>query len=128
MVETSIRLWKISDWTMLRGQAPQKQKKTAHRVRAGDIGALATLGSFACTGQKKNDAVNLDELASYEGTTWGERPSGGCSGSGQRVISENRATEKEGETDNRSHKHSPQKRRNGSMPVGYSNSLKEGAM
>jgi hypothetical protein len=42
----------------------------------------------------------------------------------------NRAMGKEGETNHRCHKHSPRKRRNGGMPVGYSGriNLMEGAM
>jgi hypothetical protein len=36
---------------------------------------------------------------------------------------ENRATWKEGEDDHKCHKHSPQRTRNGSMPVGYSRQI-----
>jgi hypothetical protein len=44
------------------GSAPsEKKEKTAHRVRAGNVGAPATLGSFAPTDRKNRMMViNLD--------------------------------------------------------------------
>jgi hypothetical protein len=42
------------------------KEETAHRVRAGDVGTVATLGSFAATDQKSRMMViNLDQLAPY---------------------------------------------------------------
>jgi uncharacterized cupin superfamily protein len=39
---------------ILEGSAPSETKEeSAHRVRAGDVGATTTLGSFACTEQKR---------------------------------------------------------------------------
>jgi hypothetical protein len=43
------------------GSALYKTKKeTAHRVRAGDLGAMATLRTFACTNQRKIMMVHLN--------------------------------------------------------------------
>ena len=40
------------------------KEKTAHRVRAGDVGALTTHGTFAHTDQKrKMIVIRLDKLA-----------------------------------------------------------------
>jgi hypothetical protein len=45
----------------------ETEKGTAHRVRAGDVGALATLGSFAPTNWKNRmTVINLDGLAPYQ--------------------------------------------------------------
>jgi hypothetical protein len=42
------------------------KEETAHRVRAGDTGTLAALGSFAATSRKSRMMViNLDQLAPY---------------------------------------------------------------
>jgi hypothetical protein len=71
--------------------APSKTKKeNAHRVRAGDVGAPATLGSLPapterrifivcillCVMMWKRSlmVVNLDQLAPYERTAQNERP------------------------------------------------------
>jgi hypothetical protein len=45
----------MSDWILWKGCPLPKQKKSAHRVGARDVGAPATLGSFAHTVQKKDD-------------------------------------------------------------------------
>jgi hypothetical protein len=60
---------------IVEGSAPSETKEEmAHRVRAGDLGALITLGSFACTEHKRRMMVeHLDQLASYEGAAWDER-------------------------------------------------------
>jgi hypothetical protein len=51
------------------------KEETAHRVRARDEGAPATLDSFTPTVQKSRMMViNLDQLASYEETAWNEQP------------------------------------------------------
>jgi hypothetical protein len=40
---------------IVEGSAPSETKEeTAHRVGAGDVGTLATLGSFVCTDRKKD--------------------------------------------------------------------------
>jgi hypothetical protein len=39
----------------------------ADSVRAGDMGALATLGSFAAQ-KEKGKSVHLDDVALYQGT------------------------------------------------------------
>jgi hypothetical protein len=45
----------MSDWALWRGWLPPKRKEeSTHRERARDVGALATLSSFACTNQKKD--------------------------------------------------------------------------
>jgi hypothetical protein len=92
------------------------EEETASILRASDVGALATVESFACT-IKKEDG----------GTPGLARTlSGNCSGSvalrREQLGSnhcENQAMVKEGEADLRCHKHSPRKRRNGGTPVGY---------
>jgi hypothetical protein len=55
---------------IVEGLASSETKdETAHRVRAGDVGALATLGSFVPTDWKSiMMVINLDWLAPYEGT------------------------------------------------------------
>jgi hypothetical protein len=54
VVGISIRLGKMNDGTLWRGRPPPKRKKTAHIVRGGDVGAPATLGSFAPTDRQKD--------------------------------------------------------------------------
>jgi hypothetical protein len=59
---------------IVEGSAPSKTKeKTAHRVGAGDVGALTTLRTFARTDRKKMMVINLDRLAPYVGTARDER-------------------------------------------------------
>jgi nitroreductase len=55
---------------IVEGSAPSEMKyETPHRVRAIDIGALATLGNFApIDGKSIMMVINLDLLAPYEGT------------------------------------------------------------
>jgi hypothetical protein len=101
--------------------APSETKEEgAHRVRAGDVGTLATLGSSAHTNRKKDDGTKLR----LTGTLRGDR-------SGQAVLRmeqrerfesnlhENQAMGGKGENDRR-HKHSSRKRIKGNAPVGYS--------
>jgi hypothetical protein len=68
--------------------------------------------------------VHLDQLAPYQGTTRGQVA---LRREKQEQLesnhSENPVTGKEGETDHRRHKHSPQKRRNDGMPVCYSGQI-----
>jgi hypothetical protein len=53
VVGISIGLWEGSDWTLWGELAPSKMKEgTASSFRARDVGALATLGTFADTDQK----------------------------------------------------------------------------
>jgi hypothetical protein len=49
----------------MEGSVPfETKEKTAHRVRAGDVGALTTLGTFARTDQKrKMIVIRLDRMA-----------------------------------------------------------------
>jgi hypothetical protein len=45
----------------------EMEKETAHRVRDGDVGALASLSSFSPTNWKNRMMViNLDQLAPYQ--------------------------------------------------------------
>jgi hypothetical protein len=62
-------------------------KKKTPGVRAVDVGTLTTLGTCACTYWRKMMVINLDRLVPYEGTAWDERPEGGSSRSGWRIIS-----------------------------------------
>jgi hypothetical protein len=68
---------------------------------------------------EKKMMVLLDWLAPHQGATWDEqrREQWEQLWSNHR---ENQATGKEGEADLRHHKHSPQKRRNGGIPIGCS--------
>jgi hypothetical protein len=72
---TSIRL-ENERQGIVKGSAPSETKEeTAHRVRAGDVGALATLGSFDPTDRKSRMLViNLNRLTPYEETAQGEQP------------------------------------------------------
>jgi hypothetical protein len=59
------------------GSAPfkTKEEESVHRVRARDIGPLATLDSFGPTDCKSRMVViNLDQVASYEGTAQDKWP------------------------------------------------------
>jgi hypothetical protein len=57
------------------GSAPSETKEeTAHRLRARDVGAPATLGSFAFTDRKSGMVVIKSGLAPYEETARDERP------------------------------------------------------
>jgi hypothetical protein len=68
IVRTSIRLWKMTDWTLWKAWPPPKTKEeTAHRVGAINVGALTTVGTFGRTNQRKMMVVHLDWLASYQG-------------------------------------------------------------
>jgi hypothetical protein len=76
---------------IVEGSAPSTMKEeTTHRLRAGDVGAPATLGSLPAPTERRIFivcillcvtmwkirlmAVHLDRLASYVETTWDERP------------------------------------------------------
>jgi hypothetical protein len=60
---------------IVEGSAPTDMKETAHRVRAGDVSAPATLGSFVPTDRKSRMMViNLDQMAPSVGTAWDKRP------------------------------------------------------
>jgi hypothetical protein len=54
------------------GLAPSetKKKETAHGVRAMDVEALTTLGTFACMNRRTMMVINLDRLVTYEKTAW----------------------------------------------------------
>jgi hypothetical protein len=58
-VEFSIRLQKMSDWTLWRGRPPPKRKKRSpkHSPR-----------------KSRMVVVHPDQLAPYQGTTWDKRP------------------------------------------------------
>jgi hypothetical protein len=74
-VGISSGLRKINDGTLWRVWShSETEKETAHRVRAGSVGAPATLGSFAHTDWKNRMMViTLDRLA-HQGAAWDERP------------------------------------------------------
>jgi hypothetical protein len=59
----------------MEGSAPfETKEKTEHRVRAGDVGALTTLVTFACTDRKRRMMViHLDRLP-LSGTAQDKRP------------------------------------------------------
>jgi hypothetical protein len=65
----------MTDWTLCRGHplSETKEETTNNSLKAMDVGALTTLGTFACTDWRKMMMVNLDRLAPYEGTTWDEQ-------------------------------------------------------
>jgi hypothetical protein len=85
-------------------------------LRAGDVEASATLGTFAphLTGRTSGPIFTLSGILSRRVALRRE----------QRMqlksnYRENRPTGKEGDTNHRLHKHSPQKRRNDGSPVGH---------
>jgi hypothetical protein len=51
-----------------------KEETTNNRLRIMDVRALTILRNFGHTNQRKLMMVNLDQLASYEGTAQGEQP------------------------------------------------------
>jgi hypothetical protein len=55
------------------GLAPPKQKNKPHGVRAMDGEALTTIGTFAHMNRRTMMVINLDRLATYEGTAWDGR-------------------------------------------------------
>jgi hypothetical protein len=52
-IEFFFGLQKMSDCTLWRSWTPETKEGTPHRVRAGDVGTLATQGSFAYIDRKK---------------------------------------------------------------------------
>jgi hypothetical protein len=80
-----------NEWLyIVEGSAPSESKEeTAHRVGTGDVGAQATLGSFARTDRKKDlyylhpvmchdverkmTVVHVDQLAPYQGAARDEQ-------------------------------------------------------
>jgi hypothetical protein len=52
----------------------ETEKETAHKLRAMDIEALTTLGTFANTDWRKMMVINLDWLTPYQGATQDEQP------------------------------------------------------
>jgi hypothetical protein len=59
IARSSVRIRKMSVRTLWRGRPPLKQKEATSGLRARDVGALTTLGTFACTDQRKM-VINLD--------------------------------------------------------------------
>jgi hypothetical protein len=63
---------------LVEGSTPSEvEKEAAHGVRAGNVGALATLGSFTPTIGKKKDRkrlmfVHLEWSKPYQGASWDE--------------------------------------------------------
>jgi hypothetical protein len=64
----------------------QAKEETTSSLRATDVGASTTLGTFARTNRKKMMMVHLDRLAPYQGRARDKWPWGGSSGSSWRVI------------------------------------------
>jgi hypothetical protein len=57
---------------IVEGSAPSKTtEETAHRVRAIEVGALTTLGTFSCTGRKKDDGDTSGLTGTLSGTHLG---------------------------------------------------------
>jgi hypothetical protein len=78
---------------IMEGSSLSKMKEeTAQRVRTGSVGTPGTLGSFFFTDRRNRMMViNLDRLASYEGTTQDKQPKG-VNGSSWKVITMKTAT------------------------------------
>lgn len=72
-IRISIRLQKMRDWTLWRGQPPPQQKKRWNRVGT-IVGALTTLKTFGCTNRGKIMVINLDQVAPYVGTASDKQP------------------------------------------------------
>jgi hypothetical protein len=67
--------------------APSETKEaTNSRLRAMDVGALTSLGTFVRTRLEEKRVVHLDRLTPYQGAFWEEQPYGGSNGSTWRVI------------------------------------------
>jgi hypothetical protein len=93
-----------------RSTPSEAEKEAVHGVRAGDVGAPATLGNFAHTGWKKRKkTLNNGDTPGSTGTLTASRYRVKKKGNG-----------KEGETEHRRCEHSPWKSRNGGTPVRYS--------
>jgi hypothetical protein len=103
-----------SEWLdIVEGLACSEMKEEiTSSLRARDVGASTTLGTFAHTNRKGS----VDQgwwwytwTSSHQWVTWGQL---------EGNHREYQATGKEDEADHRYHMHSPRKRRNGGMPVG----------
>jgi hypothetical protein len=118
----------------------ETKEETMHKLRARDVGGLATLDSLSTLTERRIFIVCIllcihDVEKKVYGSTPG--PTGTiCRNSlGQAALRreqqdqfennhhENRATGEKGETDHRRHKHGPWTRRNGGTPVGYSGQI-----
>jgi hypothetical protein len=119
------------------GSAPSKTKEeTTDRLRAGDVGALATLGSLPAPTERRIFIVCIllcvDVEKKVDGSTSGQTGTICRNRLGRAALMreqedqlesnrcENGATEEKSETNHRHRKHSPWKRRNGGMPAVYS--------
>lgn len=95
----------------------ETEEGTTPGVGAGNMGAPATLGSFAPTvcneKQKRRTVIHLDQLIPYQRSATDVRTYGKGSGVAWRKNG------KEGETSRRCYKHSSRIRRNGPTPVIY---------
>jgi hypothetical protein len=97
----------------------ETEKETAHGVRAVDVAALTTVGTFGCTNQRKMMVINLDRLAPCEGTAWDEWPQGEQRELLERSHCENRAMGGKVRPVTDVTCTPLGKRRNGGTPVGY---------
>jgi hypothetical protein len=71
-LKSSVRIQKMSVKTYCNTEC---QNILQHRVTARDVAALAILGIYASTDQKRRMIViNLDQLAPCEGVAWNEQP------------------------------------------------------
>jgi hypothetical protein len=70
------RIQESEGLNIVEGSTPSKTvNETANRVEAGNVGALATLGSFVpLTGKSGMMVKNLDWLAPYQGATQDAQP------------------------------------------------------
>jgi hypothetical protein len=106
------------------GSAPPKQKETAHRLRAGDVGALATLDREPAPTERRIFIVCIllchDVARKVDCST--AEPTFTLSGnrSGRAALRREVSHGEEGETDHRRHKHRPRKRTNGGTSVCHS--------
>jgi hypothetical protein len=73
-VEFSIGLQKMTVDIMEEPATAQAKEETAHNLKAREVKAPTTLGTFARSPQKRMMVVHLDQLASYQATTRDERP------------------------------------------------------
>jgi hypothetical protein len=98
------------------GRASFKRKQEpAHRLSAGNIGALSTIGSFVPI-DKKNDG---DDKPGPTGTLSGSHSGQAPLRREQQEQLKSKRHREESETNHRHCKHSPQKTRNGGKPADH---------
>jgi hypothetical protein len=101
-VGSSVRIRKMSDWTLQRGRPLRNGKRYCTQIKTGAVGAPATIGNLpppterrifivcimlcVMMWKRRMMIVKLDQLAPCDGTAQDEWPKEGSSRSSCRVI------------------------------------------